>query len=123
MPESNCRLLCENTCFMEYIHATASTRCPPKELFRKFLTIFLKISKKTPLKKSCFENDGNSRPVNFLKTQSHRVKTVTFVACMLKINRNSSQSQTLRKLLCAWLIQLNVFYLCPKLFYSCGSNY
>ena len=43
------------------------------------------MSKKTPLKKSCFNNDGDSRPVNVLKTQSHRVKTMTFVAYMLKI--------------------------------------
>ena len=115
--------MCENTCFIEYLQATASTRCPRKELFRKFLKSFLKISKKTLFKKSCFNNDGNSRPVNFLKTQSHRVKTMTFEAYMLKINRNSSQPQILRKLLCAWLIQLNVFYLCPKLFYFFGFNY
>ena len=70
---------------MEYLQATASTRYPPEELFRKFLKFFLKISKKTPLKKSCFNNDGDSRPVNVLKTQSHRVKTMTFVAYMLKI--------------------------------------
>ena len=43
------------------------------------------MSKKTPLKKSCFNNDEDSRPVNVLKTQSHRVKTMTFVAYVLKI--------------------------------------
>ena len=70
---------------MEYLRATASTRYPPEELFRKFLKNLLKISRKTPLKKSCFNNNGGSRPVNFLKAQSHRVKTMTFVAYMLKI--------------------------------------
>ena len=70
---------------MEYLRATASTRYSPEELFRKFLKFFLKISKKTPLKKSCFNNDEDSRPVNVLKTQSHRVKTMTFVAYVLKI--------------------------------------
>ena len=64
---------------MEYLQATASTRYPPEELCRKFLKIFKKISKKAPLKKSCFKNDGDSRPVNF------RVKTITFVAYILKI--------------------------------------
>ena len=115
--------MCENTCLMEYLQATASTRYPPDKLSRKFLKIFWKISKKTPLTKSCFKNDGNSRPVNFLKTQSHRDKRMTFVAYMLNINRNSSQPQILRKLLCAWLIQLNIFYLCPKLIYFFGFNY
>ena len=70
---------------MEYLQATASTRYPPEDLFRKFLKKFLKISEKTPLKKSCFNNDGDSRPVNFLKAQSHRLKTMTFVAYMMKI--------------------------------------
>ena len=70
---------------MEYLQATASTRYPPEELFRKCLNFFKKISKKTPLKKSCFNNYGDSRPVNVLKIQSHRVKTMTFVAYMLKI--------------------------------------
>ena len=70
---------------MEYLQATASTRYPSEEQFRKFLNKFFKISKKTPLKKSCFNNDVDSRPVNFLKTQSHHVKTMTFVAYMLKI--------------------------------------
>ena len=65
---------------MEYLQATASTKYPPEELFRKFLKFFKKISKKTPLKKSCFNNDGDTRPVNVLKTQSDRVKSMTFVA-------------------------------------------
>ena len=70
---------------MEYLQATASTRYPTEELYRKFLKFLKKIFKKTPLKKSCFNNDGDSRPVNVLKTQSHRVKTMTFVAYVLKI--------------------------------------
>ena len=71
---------------MEYLHTTASTRYPPEKLFRKFFDFFFKTSKKTPLKKSCVNNDGDSRPVNVLKTQSRRVKTVIFfVAYMLKI--------------------------------------
>ena len=39
------------------------------------------------------------------------------------INRNSSQSQILRKLFRAWLIQMNIFYLCTKLFWFLGFNY
>ena len=70
---------------MEYLQTTASTGYPPEELFRKFLNFFFKTSKKTPLKKSCVNNDGDSRPVNVLKTQSRRVKTMIFVAYMLKI--------------------------------------
>ena len=70
---------------MEYLQATASTRYPPEELFRKFLNFFFKTSKKTLLKKSCVNNDRHSRPVNILKTQSRPVKTMTFVAYMLKI--------------------------------------
>ena len=70
---------------MEYYRTTASARYPPGELLRKFLKNVWKMSKKTPLKKSCFNNDEDSRPVNVLKTQSHRVKTMTFVAYMLKI--------------------------------------
>ena len=58
----------------------------PEELFRKILKKFWKISKKTPLKRSCFNNDGDSRPLNLLKTQSYSVKTMTFVAYMLNIN-------------------------------------
>ena len=70
---------------MEYLQAIASTRYPPEDLFKKFLKKFFKISEKTPLKKSCFDNDGDSRPVNFLKARSHRLKTMTFVAYMMKI--------------------------------------
>ena len=77
--------MCDNAYFMEYFQTTASTRHSPEELFRKFLKKFLKISDKTPLKKSCFNNEGNSRSVNLLKTQSYRVKTMTFVAYMPKI--------------------------------------
>ena len=69
---------------MEYLQGTASTRYPPEELFRRFLKFLKKISQKTPLKKSCFNNDGYTRPVNVLKTQSDRVETM-FVAYMLKI--------------------------------------
>ena len=43
---------------MEYLRTTASARYPPEELFRKVLRNY----KKTPLKKSCFNNDGDSRP-------------------------------------------------------------
>ena len=70
---------------MEYLWTNASARYPPEELFRKFLKIFCKVSKKSPVIKPCFNNDGDSRPGNFLKTQSYRVKTMTYVAYMLKI--------------------------------------
>ena len=69
---------------MEYLQAAVSTRHPPEEQFRNFLKIFLKIPKKTLLTKPCFKNDGDSRPVNFLK-HNHHIKTMTFVAYMVKI--------------------------------------
>ena len=75
----------EKACFMEYLRKTASAIYRPEELFRKFLKTFLKTSKKTPLKKTCFNNDEDSSSGNFLKTQWYRVKTMTYVACMLKI--------------------------------------
>ena len=102
---------CDFTCFMEYLWTTASTSYHPERLFRKFLKIFLTISKKTSFKKSCFKNDGGSRPVN----QWLLLKAICWK--FSHYSRNSSQSRILRKLLCAWLIQLNVCYLCPKLFF------
>ena len=63
----------------------SSTRYLPEELFRKFLKIFRNISKKRPLKKSCFNDDGDSGLVNLLKTQSYGVKTMTFVTYTLNI--------------------------------------
>ena len=44
--------------FMEYIRTTASSRSPPEKLLKKFL----KIPKKTPLKKSFFNNVADSIP-------------------------------------------------------------
>ena len=58
---------------------------------------------------------------NLLKKLPYRVKTNTYVAYMLK--HISLTVQILRKLLHAWMIQLNVSYLCPKLFYSLDYNY
>ena len=37
------------------------------------------------MKKSCFNDNVDSRPGNFLKTQSYRVKIMIYVAYMLKI--------------------------------------
>ena len=70
---------------MEYLRTTASVRYPSEKLFRTFLKVFSKTSMKTPLKKSCSNNDEDSRPGNFLKTQSYRVKTMTHAAYMLKL--------------------------------------
>ena len=75
----------ESTRFIKYLQTTGSIRYPPEELFRTFLKLFWKTSNKTPLKESCFNNDEDSRPGNFLKTQSYRVKTMTYAAYMLKI--------------------------------------
>ena len=65
---------------MEYLRTTASARYLPEELFRKFL----KNPKKTPLKKSCFNNDGDSRPETLSKHHLTVLKQVTYVAYMLK---------------------------------------
>ena len=46
---------------------------------------FLKILKETPLKKSCFNNDEDSRLETLLKQNLTVLKQVTYVACMRKI--------------------------------------
>ena len=46
----NCRLFGKNIFFKEYLRASASSRYPPEELFRKFL----KNSKKDALKEVFF---------------------------------------------------------------------
>ena len=74
----------KSTRFMEYLRTPASVRYPPQELFRTFLKFFWKTSKNTPLKKSCFNDDEDSRPGNFLKTQPCSVKTMIYAAYLLK---------------------------------------
>ena len=66
---------------MEYLRTNASAIYPLEELFR----IFLKNSKKTTLKKSYFNNDGDSRPETLLKHNLTMLKQVIYVAYMLKI--------------------------------------
>ena len=70
---------------MEHLRTAVSVRYPLEELFRTSLKFFWKTSKKTPLKRSCFNNDEDCRPGNFLKTQSSRINTMIYVAYMLKI--------------------------------------
>ena len=58
---------------------------------------------------------------NFLKTLSYRVKTNTYVAYMLKLI--SLTVTNFEKIASCVDNPLNVFYLCPKLFYSLDYNY
>ena len=67
---------------MEYLRTAASAKYPPEESYSEK---FWKILKKTPLKKSCFDNDGDSRPETLLKHNLIVLKQVTYVAYMLKI--------------------------------------
>ena len=57
----------------------------PDILLKSYSEMFWKIPKKIPLKKSCFHNDGGSRPETLLKHNHTVLKQVTYVIYMLQI--------------------------------------
>ena len=57
----------------------------PDILLKRYSENAQKIAKKTPLKKSCFNNDGDSRPENVLKHNLTVLEQMNYVAYMLKI--------------------------------------
>ena len=88
----------------------------PDILVKSYSELFWKIPKKKPLKKSCFHNDGGSRPETFLKHNHTVLKQVTYVTYMLQI---ISLTGTIHQP----IHQLNVIYSFPKLFYLLSFNY
>ena len=113
--------MCENTSFMEYRRMIVLT-----DILKNYSEKFWKISKKTPLKRSGFNNDGDSRPLNLLKTQSYSVKIMTFVAYMLNINSLTGipHSPNFEKIASYVANPAEFFYLCPRLyFFLFGFNY
>ena len=96
------------------------------DILKNYSEKFWKISKKTPLKRSGFNNDGDSRPLNLLETQSYSVKTMTFVAYMLNINSLTGiphspefWENSFVRGKSSW-----IFYLWPRLyFFLFGFNY
>ena len=89
--QQSCRLLSEKTFFMEYLRATASSRYPPEDLFRKTL----KNSKKTPLKKSCFNNFAESRPETL---QKHNLTADVFLQILKISQQNLSLKNFVRQI-------------------------
>ena len=57
----------------------------PYILLKSYSEYFWKTPKKTTLKKSYFNNDGDSRPETLLKHNFTMLKQVIYVAYMLKI--------------------------------------
>ena len=116
----------ESTRFMEYIKTTASVRYPLEKLCRTFLKLFWKTFEKTPLKKSFFNNDEDSRPRNFPKTQSCLLNRVTYVAYMLKIISLTgtvySHEICENYFVCGWSKWMS-FTCVQKLLYSLDFNY